>query len=45
MAGAKIALLLIEPKNAEFGEGLTPEIQGAAEKITTILLNLLCKIV
>jgi hydrogenase 3 maturation protease len=45
MAGAKIALLLIEPKNAEFGEGLTQEIQGAAEKITTILLNLLCKIV
>jgi len=45
MAGAKIALLLIEPKNAEFGEGLTPEVQAAAERITTVLLKLLCKMV
>jgi hydrogenase 3 maturation protease len=45
MAGAKIALLLIEPKNAEFGEGLTPEVQGVAEKIVTILLKLLCEII
>jgi len=45
MAGAKIALLLIEPKNAELGEGLTPEVQAAAEKIVTILLKLLCKTV
>jgi len=45
MTGAKIALLLIEPKNAEFGEGLTPEVQAAAEKIVTILLKLLCEII
>ncbi|MBM4401552.1 MAG: hydrogenase 3 maturation endopeptidase HyCI, partial [Crenarchaeota archaeon] len=33
MTGAKIALLLIEPKNTEFGEGLTSTVQAAAEKI------------
>jgi hydrogenase 3 maturation protease len=37
---AKIALLLIEPKNVEFGEGLTPDVQAAAEKIANILLKL-----
>ncbi len=40
---AKIALLLIEPKNVEFGEGLTVEIQKASEKITLLLLKLLAK--
>jgi hydrogenase 3 maturation protease len=40
MAGAKIALLLIEPENTEFGEGLTPEVQKAAEKITKVILEL-----
>ena len=39
MTEAKIALLLIEPENTEFGEGLTPEVQKAAEKITKILLS------
>jgi len=39
--GAKIALLLIEPKNMEFGEGLTAEVQAAAERLTKILLSLL----
>lgn len=39
--GAKIALLLIEPKSMEFGEGLTAEAQTAAEQITKILLKLL----
>jgi len=43
MAGAKIALLLIQPKNTEFGEGLTPEVQVAAEKIVVILQKLLCE--
>jgi hydrogenase 3 maturation protease len=38
---AKIALLLIEPKNVEFGEGLTPEVEAASEKITKTLLRLL----
>ena len=40
MTEAKIALLLIEPENTEFGEGLTPEVQATAEKITKILLEL-----
>ena len=41
LTGAKIALLLIEPGNTEFGEGLTPEVQEAAEKITQSLLKFL----
>jgi len=40
MTEAKIALLLVEPENTEFGEGLTPTAQAAAEKITKILLEL-----
>jgi hydrogenase 3 maturation protease len=40
MTKAKIALLLIEPANMEFGEGLTPKAQAAAEKITKTLLKL-----
>ncbi len=40
MTEAKIALLLIEPADVEFGEGLTPAVQGAAEKITKMLLKL-----
>jgi hydrogenase 3 maturation protease len=39
--GAKIALLLIEPKSMDFGEGLTAEVQAAAGQITKILLKLL----
>ena len=39
--GAKIALLLVEPKSMEFGEGLTVEIQAAAERLTKILSDLL----
>lgn len=41
MTEAKIALLLIEPENTEFGEGLTPTVQAVAAKITKILLELL----
>jgi len=41
MTKAKIALLLIEPESTEFGEGLTPIMQAAAEKITKILLKCL----
>ncbi|MEM3526252.1 MAG: hypothetical protein QXV37_02455, partial [Candidatus Jordarchaeaceae archaeon] len=33
MTAAKIALLLIEPENTEFGEGLTPTVQATAEEI------------
>jgi Ni,Fe-hydrogenase maturation factor len=40
MTEARIALLLIEPENAEFGVGLTPTVQTAAEKIAKILLEL-----
>jgi hydrogenase 3 maturation protease len=39
LAGAKIALLLIQPGNTEFGEGLTTEVQEAAEMVTGILLE------
>jgi len=38
--GAKIALLLVEPKNMEFGEGLSVEVQEAAERLTKVLLGL-----
>jgi hypothetical protein len=34
-------LLLIEPKNIEFGEGLTAQVQAASEEITKVLLDLL----
>jgi hydrogenase 3 maturation protease len=44
MTEAKIALLLIEPKNTEFGEDLTPEVQTAAEKIASILQKTLSEI-
>jgi hydrogenase 3 maturation protease len=40
--GAKIALLLVEPKKTEFGEGLTAEVEAAAERLTKVLLKLLC---
>ncbi len=38
---AKIALLLIEPKKVDFGEGVTPEVKTSSEKITNVLLKLL----
>ena len=38
---AKIALLLIEPKKTDFGEGMTSEVEVAAEEITKTLLELL----
>jgi Ni,Fe-hydrogenase maturation factor len=37
----KIALLLIEPKNVEFGEGLTPEVASSAERVVKTLLSVL----
>jgi hydrogenase 3 maturation protease len=39
--GAKIALLLIQPKNVEFGEGLSPELEVAAKKLAGLLSDLL----
>lgn len=41
MTDTRIALLLIEPENTEFGEGLTATVQGTAEKISEILIDLL----
>ena len=41
MTEAKIALLLIEPENTEFGEGLTQAVQAAAEKVVVVLRKLL----
>ena len=41
MAEAKIALLLIEPEDTEFGEGLTATVQAAAEEVTKWLIELL----
>jgi hydrogenase 3 maturation protease len=40
---AKIALLLIEPKNTDFGEKLSLEVQEALDKIVNSLLKLLKK--
>jgi hydrogenase 3 maturation protease len=37
---AKIALLLIEPKKTDFGEGLTPEVEAVAKEITDFLIKL-----
>ena len=42
--GAKVALLLIQPKNVEFGEGLSAELQVASEQLACLLLGLLSKI-
>lgn len=38
---AKIGLLLIEPKNMEFGEGLSAEVESTAKRIAIMLLRLL----
>ena len=43
MSEAKIALLLIEPQDTEFGEGLTSTVQATAEKITKQLIELLAE--
>lgn len=39
LTGARIALLLIEPKNVDFGEGLTPEVEAAAVRVRGALLD------
>ena len=38
LTGAGIALLLIEPESAAFGEGLTPEVEAAADRVEAALL-------
>ncbi len=40
-SATKIGLLLIQPGNVEFGEGLTPEVTAAADKIARLLLEYL----
>lgn len=39
LTGAKIALVLIEPKNVDFGEGLTEEVEAAAIRVAAAILN------
>ena len=41
---AKIALLLIEPKNVEFGEDLSVELETASKHLAGLLQSLLSKI-
>jgi hydrogenase 3 maturation protease len=41
MAQTKLALLLIEPKNTEFGEGLSAEVASASREVLAALLDLL----
>ncbi len=41
LTGAKIALILIEPKSTEMGEDLTPEVQNSVEEVVQVLLKLL----
>ncbi|MGC8998449.1 MAG: hydrogenase 3 maturation endopeptidase HyCI [Candidatus Bathyarchaeia archaeon] len=38
---AKIALLLIEPKETDFGEGLSGEVEAAAGRIVNLLMSIL----
>jgi len=38
---AKIALLAIQPKDTDFGEGLSPEIDRTAKYLTNLLLKVL----
>jgi len=39
--GAKISLLVIQPKDTSFGEGLTPKLRETVTNLTNILLNFL----
>ncbi len=39
--GAEIALLVIQPKDASFGEGLTTELRKTAVKLTNLLSRIL----
>lgn len=39
--GAKIALLVIQPKDTSFGKGLTPKLRETATNITNSLLKIL----
>ncbi|MHC1709368.1 MAG: hydrogenase 3 maturation endopeptidase HyCI [Methanomassiliicoccales archaeon] len=41
LTGARIALLLIEPLETDFGEGLSPELQKAADRVVGALVDVL----
>jgi hydrogenase 3 maturation protease len=41
LTGAKIALLLIEPLVTDFGEGLSPELETAGNRVSRVLEALL----
>lgn len=41
--GAKVALLAIQPKETDFGEGLTKELKRTAKDLTRLLLKILPK--
>ncbi len=41
LTGAKLALVLIEPKDVDFGERLSPELEGAGERVVDALLRTL----
>ena len=42
--GAKVALLAIQPKKTDFGEGLTREVEDPAKNLAKILVKILSKI-
>ena len=39
--GARIGLLLIEPENLEFGEGLTARVRASSDRLVKILIRIL----
>lgn len=41
MTNARIALLLIQPKETDFGEALSPELKVSAKKISELLSSIL----
>lgn len=41
--GAKVALLAIQPKETDFGEGLTEELKKTAKDLTSLLIKILPK--
>jgi len=43
MTNAKISLLLVEPKNSDFGEGLTPDVEASVKRIVRALVGLLSR--
>jgi len=39
--GARIALIIVQPKVTDFGEGLSMEVEGAAEKLRNTMIEVL----